>query len=125
MNMNWYKLAFPFSPKIPSMGRQYTDYGHRNIGDFEEVGVWAIDENGKLYAEPLSDHIADHENWSLWYEITQIAEGRYMTDREGNTTVTVVLNDMSSLSESQKEYRRKKVEQILDEGFNNPTIIEF
>ena len=117
--MNWYKLKLA-SPVIedPKQYRSYFSIGH-NPG--EDVIVWFIDNNLNFNSQQ-NKHL-NHRGWSDYdnaeEDETLLARGRY----DLNKKITSVYVHNNLLKNRQLEYAKKKIEQILDKQFNNPTII--
>ena len=127
--MNWYeisKVAAPMVNDVPPVG--YTSIGHTlNPGN----ELWLIDKNFELFRTPISEideegtyHVG-HTNWDVWewnYS-SYIATGRYENENE---VVSLVMNSaLKKKSFSLYQQMLVRVERLLDEAYNNPTIYNY
>ena len=121
--MNWYKKAFPIMKERPGMG--YLNIGHKDIS---VSGVWLIDTDYHLHSAPLDRNIEGHGTWDVWsknYSL-RISAGRWTKENEDYVvSIGTMGREYHSKTESQKQYIKERVEKILDEGFNNPKILDF
>lgn len=122
--MNWYSVVKTSKNKKQFKKllaqKTYIDYFHKDHKDGEYL--WLVDENFRFYKKQTGKEFTGHADWAKYESNNILASGRFGFQR-GKVLATMVIYFTGN--PTKQSYIRNRVEEILNQELDYPTIKEF